>query len=83
MVRLDGKVCVVTGASRGLGRGIALQLANAGATVYITGELSYLCICYRKLEIDLHILARLEIDFFRGLILLCVVDFYFIFKFSK
>ena len=35
---LTGKVCVVTGASRGIGRGIALQLAKSGATVYITGR---------------------------------------------
>ena len=35
---LAGKVCLVTGASRGIGRGIALQLGQAGATVYITGR---------------------------------------------
>ncbi|XP_068954051.1 dehydrogenase/reductase SDR family member 1 [Petaurus breviceps papuanus] len=35
---LKGRVCVVTGASRGIGRGIALQLCEAGATVYITGR---------------------------------------------
>ncbi|XP_028934216.1 LOW QUALITY PROTEIN: dehydrogenase/reductase SDR family member 1 [Ornithorhynchus anatinus] len=35
---LQGHVCVVTGASRGIGRGIALQLCQAGATVYITGR---------------------------------------------
>ncbi|XP_076983204.1 dehydrogenase/reductase SDR family member 1-like [Tamandua tetradactyla] len=35
---LKGQVCVVTGASRGIGRGIALQLCEAGATVYITGR---------------------------------------------
>lgn len=29
---------MVTGASRGIGRGIALQLSEAGATVYITGR---------------------------------------------
>ncbi|XP_049888428.1 dehydrogenase/reductase SDR family member 1-like [Epinephelus moara] len=34
----SGWVCVVTGASRGIGRGIALQLSEAGATVYITGR---------------------------------------------
>ena len=34
---LAGRVCVVTGASRGIGKGIALQLGEAGATVYITG----------------------------------------------
>uniref|UniRef100_A0A8C6VQ33 Uncharacterized protein n=1 Tax=Naja naja TaxID=35670 RepID=A0A8C6VQ33_NAJNA len=31
-------VCVVTGASRGIGKGIALQLSEAGATVYITAR---------------------------------------------
>uniref|UniRef100_UPI00398E8BBC dehydrogenase/reductase SDR family member 1-like n=1 Tax=Pristiophorus japonicus TaxID=55135 RepID=UPI00398E8BBC len=35
---LIGKVCIVTGASRGIGKGIALQLGEAGATVYITGR---------------------------------------------
>nr|XP_033817785.1 dehydrogenase/reductase SDR family member 1-like isoform X1 [Geotrypetes seraphini]XP_033817786.1 dehydrogenase/reductase SDR family member 1-like isoform X1 [Geotrypetes seraphini] len=35
---LSGKVCIVTGASRGIGKGIALQLSEAGATVYITGR---------------------------------------------
>ena len=29
---------MVTGASRGIGKGIALQLSEAGATVYITGR---------------------------------------------
>jgi NAD(P)-dependent dehydrogenase (short-subunit alcohol dehydrogenase family) len=35
---LTGKVAVVTGASRGAGRGIALVLGEAGATVYVTGR---------------------------------------------
>ncbi|XP_053126649.1 dehydrogenase/reductase SDR family member 1 [Hemicordylus capensis] len=35
---LSGQVCVVTGASRGIGKGIALQLSEAGATVYITAR---------------------------------------------
>ncbi|XP_054625078.1 dehydrogenase/reductase SDR family member 1 [Dunckerocampus dactyliophorus] len=35
---LSGSVCLVTGASRGIGKGIALQLSEAGATVYITGR---------------------------------------------
>jgi len=35
---LEGKICVVTGASRGVGRGVALGLGAAGATVYVTGR---------------------------------------------
>lgn len=35
---LQGKVALVTGASRGIGKGIALGLGEAGATVYITGR---------------------------------------------
>jgi len=35
---LTGKICLVTGAARGIGRGIAVQLGAAGATVYITGR---------------------------------------------
>lgn len=35
---MDGKVAVVTGASRGAGRGIASVLGEAGATVYVTGR---------------------------------------------
>ena len=36
--RLDGIVAVVTGASRGVGKGIALALGAAGAEVWVTGR---------------------------------------------
>ena len=35
---LQGRIAVVTGASRGAGRGVALELGAAGATVYVTGR---------------------------------------------
>lgn len=36
--KLNGKVAVVAGATRGAGRGIACMLGEAGATVYCTGR---------------------------------------------
>ena len=33
--RLDNQVAIVTGAARGIGRGIALVLAEAGASIVI------------------------------------------------
>ena len=38
MSLLDGRVAIVTGASRGIGKGCALELGAAGATVYVTGR---------------------------------------------
>ncbi|PFD96118.1 short-chain dehydrogenase [Bacillus cereus] len=38
MKPLQGKVAVVAGATRGAGRGIAMMLGEAGATVYVTGR---------------------------------------------
>ena len=40
MKELQGKVALVTGASRGAGRGIAFELGKAGAIVYVTGRSS-------------------------------------------
>jgi NAD(P)-dependent dehydrogenase (short-subunit alcohol dehydrogenase family) len=36
--RLEGKVALVAGATRGAGRGIAVELGAAGTTVYVTGR---------------------------------------------
>lgn len=38
MGALTGKIAVVTGASRGIGKGIALALGEQGCTVYVTGR---------------------------------------------
>jgi NAD(P)-dependent dehydrogenase (short-subunit alcohol dehydrogenase family) len=38
IMSLEGKVALVAGASRGAGRGIAVELGAAGATVYVTGR---------------------------------------------
>jgi len=37
---LKGKIALVAGATRGAGRGIAIALGEAGATVYCTGRSS-------------------------------------------
>jgi NAD(P)-dependent dehydrogenase (short-subunit alcohol dehydrogenase family) len=38
MISLTGKTALVTGASRGVGKGAAIGLGEAGATVYVTGR---------------------------------------------
>ncbi len=40
MSSMRGKIAVVTGASRGIGKGIALALGERGCTVYVTGRTS-------------------------------------------
>ena len=37
-MKLDGRVAVVTGATRGVGRGIGRELARQGARVFVTGR---------------------------------------------
>src|SRR5262245_46882026 len=50
---LRGQVAVVTGASRGVGRGVALGLAYAGATVFATGR----TIARAELDPGIHAIA--------------------------
>src|SRR5262249_11312207 len=38
MISLDGQIALVTGATRGVGRGVALGLAHARAKVFATGR---------------------------------------------
>lgn len=38
LFKLDGKVAVVTGANTGLGQGMAIALAQAGAKVVLVGR---------------------------------------------
>ena len=58
--RLDNQVAVVTGAARGIGRGIALVLAEAGASIVI-GDLLDSSETVRMVK-DLRLQGRLNAD---------------------
>lgn len=38
MMRFDGRAAIVTGGTKGVGRGVARQLARVGAQVFVTGR---------------------------------------------
>lgn len=62
LLRLEGKVAVVTGAARGIGQAIAERLAEAGAAVLVTDvdETLVARVCH-DLEGDHHLAARLDV----------------------
>jgi len=60
---LTGKVCLVTGATKGLGKGIAIQLGAAGAKVYITGRTKEMLEdCAREIKKRGGIAVPLQVD---------------------
>ncbi len=69
MTNLNGRVALVTGASRGVGKGVALELLAAGARVYVTGrtvaDLQYIEIQGVALECDHRDDAQVEAAFRR------------------
>jgi NAD(P)-dependent dehydrogenase (short-subunit alcohol dehydrogenase family) len=52
--QLEGKVALVTGASRGVGKGIAIGLAKAGAFVYLTAR------SYSEFEVEKRLPGSLQ-----------------------
>ncbi|HZR24431.1 MAG TPA: 3-oxoacyl-ACP reductase FabG [Vicinamibacterales bacterium] len=62
MFRLDGKVALVTGASRGIGRAMAMRLAEQGATVVAAARGDNAKACVDEIAAAGHKAAMLTLD---------------------
>src|SRR5471032_159015 len=62
MFRLDGKVALVTGASRGIGRAIATRLAEQGAIVIAAARGEHAKACADELSAAGHTVEALSLD---------------------